>query len=251
MGYKLSFFTFFLTLSVHAQVRQEVNLEQAWQFSHDKQSWKTVSIPHDWAIDGPFDKKWDLQVVRIEQNGEQQATEKSGRSGALPWIGEGHYKRTFVIPDGFKGHAELVFDGAMSEPTVTVNGRYAGYWAYGYNSFRLDITSLVHPGDNQLEVDLKNVEESSRWYPGAGIYRPVTLVLAPQSHLDRWATFIRTTAIENGEAQLAVTTSAAGSANAVEVVLQDANGHTVDQHHAPLQADGTVDLTLCVNRPHL
>ena len=77
----------FLTAS--AQPRQEVLLSDGWQFSRDKQQWETVRIPHDWAIAGPFDKKWDLQSVAIVQNGETTPTEKSGRSGALPWIGEG------------------------------------------------------------------------------------------------------------------------------------------------------------------
>ena len=174
--------------------RQSVNLDDDWQFSRDKQQWQTVSVPHDWAISGPFDKKWDIQVVRIEQNGEQQASEKTGRSGALPWIGKGYYKRTFTIPQDFKGHAELVFDGAMAEPYVNVNGKVAGHWAYGYSSFRLDITKLVKAGENLLEVNLNNVEESSRWYPGAGIYRPVTLVLTPtQSYIDDWSIFVRPT----------------------------------------------------------
>ena len=174
-------------LAGHAQQRQEITLTDDWQFSHDQQSWQTVTVPHDWAIGGPFDKKWDLQRVAIEQNGEKEATEKSGRSGALPWIGEGHYKRTFTIPQGFDGHAELVFDGAMAEPTVSVNGQWAGFWAYGYNTFRIDVTKLVKPGENLLEVDLKNLEESSRWYPGAGIYRPVKLILTPQeTRIDDW-----------------------------------------------------------------
>ena len=173
--------------------RQEINLRDGWQFSQDKQTWQTVSVPHDWAISGPFDKKWDLQRVAIEQNGETEATEKSGRSGALPWIGEGHYKRMFTVPAGFSGHAELLFDGAMAEPTVSVNGQKAGYWAYGYNTFRVDITSFVKAGENLLEVDLQNVEESSRWYPGAGIYRPVTLILTPQQpRIDDWGITTKT-----------------------------------------------------------
>ena len=181
-------------LAGHAQQRQEINLGDGWQFSKDKQTWQQVSVPHDWAISGPFDKKWDLQRVAIEQNGETEATEKSGRSGALPWIGEGHYKRKLTIPSGFKGHAELLFDGAMSEPTVYVNGQRAGYWAYGYNSFRLDITPFVHEGENDLSVDLQNVEESSRWYPGAGIYRPVTLILTPsKTYIEDWSIFVRPT----------------------------------------------------------
>ena len=180
-------------LSAQAQSRQEILLQDDWQFSRNKQAWQTVSVPHDWAISGPFDKKWDLQTVAIVQNGEKNATEKSGRSGALPWIGEGYYKRSITIPKGFNGHAELVFDGAMSEPMVYVNGELAGYWAYGYNTFRVDITPFIKDGDNLLEVNLKNVEESSRWYPGAGIYRPVTLVLTPQqARIDDWGITTRT-----------------------------------------------------------
>ena len=148
-----------MALSVFAQTRQETILTDNWLFSHDKQTWQTVSVPHDWAIAGPFDKKWDLQMVAIEQNGEKEATEKSGRSGALPWIGEGHYKRTITIPADCQ-HAELLFDGAMAEPTVYLNGQKAGYWAYGYNTFRVDITPFMKAGDNLLEVDLQNVEES-------------------------------------------------------------------------------------------
>ena len=178
--------------SLFAQERQEIMLNDDWQFSRDRQAWETVSVPHDWAISGPFDKKWDLQVVRIEQNGEKKATEKSGRSGSLPWIGEGHYKRSFTIPEGFKGHAELLFDGAMAEPTVFINGQKAGYWAYGYNTFRVDATPFIKAGENELTVDLLNLEESSRWYPGAGIYRPVTLILTPtKSFLDDWSVFVK------------------------------------------------------------
>jgi len=174
-------------------------LQDDWQFSRDQQTWQTVSVPHDWAISGPFDKKWDLQTVAITQNGETQATEKSGRSGSLPWIGEGFYKRTITIPSGFKGHAELLFDGAMSEPVVFLNGQKAGYWAYGYNTFRVDITPFIKVGENLLEVNLKNMEESSRWYPGAGIYRPVTLILTPQeTYIDDWG-ITSTTVLHKGK----------------------------------------------------
>ena len=184
-----------LTAAVSMQAqRTETLLSHDWQFQRDGDAqWQTVSVPHDWAIAGPFDKKWDLQRVAIVQNGEKEATEKSGRSGALPWIGEGRYKRSFTIPEGFNGHAELLFDGAMAQPTVSVNGQKAGYWAYGYNTFRVDITPFIHPGENLLEVHLKNMEESSRWYPGAGIFRPVTLITTDRTHLDDWSLVVRAT----------------------------------------------------------
>ena len=74
-----------LSVGAFADGRKEIVLGEGWQFSRDSMAWQQVSVPHDWAISGPFDKKWDLQFVAIEQNGEKEKTEKSGRSGALPW----------------------------------------------------------------------------------------------------------------------------------------------------------------------
>jgi beta-galactosidase len=166
MKIKLIATSLLISATCLAQVRREVNIDK-WQFSRDNTEWQQVTVPHDWAISGPFDKKWDLQTVAITQNGEKEKTEKSGRSGALPWIGEGFYKTTFSIPSEY-GHAMLKFDGSMSEPTVFINGHKAGYWAYGYNAFRVDATPYINKDgkDNTIEVQLNNVEESSRWYPG-------------------------------------------------------------------------------------
>ena len=236
-----------------AQQRQEVMLQDGWQFSHDKATWQTVSIPHDWAISGPFDKKWDLQRVAIEQNGEKEATEKSGRSGALPWIGEGHYKRTVSIPKGYE-RAELLFDGAMSEPTVVVNGQQAGYWAYGYNAFRVDITPYIKQGDNLLEVDLRNVEESSRWYPGAGIYRPVTLILTPRTHIDDWSIYAHTTSVKNGKAVVEAEGKVvnAGKDMTACMTLTTTDGQTVaTKEGLHINADGSFHTTLTVEKARL
>jgi len=242
------------TATVFAQHRQELTLTDNWQFSHDKQTWESVCIPHDWAIAGPFDKKWDLQKVAIEQNGETEATEKSGRSGALPWIGKGHYKRTITIPEGYK-HAMLVFDGAMAEPTVSINGMQAGYWAYGYNTFRVDITPFIEAGDNLLEVDLQNVEESSRWYPGAGIYRPVKLVLTGRDWIDPWKTFIRTRELKANQAVLDVNVgigSALDGGLSFEVEIYDATGKVVARgSNDDLNNEGVAQMTITVNQPQL
>ena len=248
--YLLTTLALLTTVSVGAQ-RQEMTLTDNWQFSHDRQSWETVSVPHDWAIAGPFDKKWDLQVVRIEQNGEKEATEKSGRSGSLPWIGEGHYRRTFRVPSQY-AHAELVFDGAMAEPTVYVNGQKAGYWAYGYNTFRVDVTPYINKdgSDNLLQVDLQNLEESSRWYPGAGIYRPVTLELTGESRLHRWGTYFRTLSISGNKADVEVTAKAIGT-GAVEVSLLNDKGHVVAAAHNDLDNDGQACTTMEIDNPQL
>ena len=240
-------------LIASAQQRQEQLLSDGWQFSRDKQQWETVRIPHDWAIAGPFDKKWDLQRVAIVQNGETEPTEKSGRSGALPWIGEGYYKRTLTIPEGFNGHAELLFDGAMSEPTVFVNGQKAGYWAYGYNTFRVDVTPFVKAGDNLLEVDLQNKEESSRWYPGAGIYRPVTLITTRKSHLDDWSIYIRTITVDNKGAKLEAEGRAVNATPSMTATISvaDAQGAVVAAKDMKINADGSFHTQLTVQKPEL
>ena len=212
-------------------------------------NWQRVSVPHDWAIRGPFDKKWDLQVVRIVQNGEKEASEKTGRSGALPWIGTGTYVRDFTIPADFNGHAELVFDGAMSQPTVYVNGKVAGYWAYGYNAFRLDVTRLVRPGRNQMRVLLRNQEESSRWYPGAGIYRPVHLVLTAATHIEDWSLFARTTRLDKGRTEVQVDLQVASprSTDKCSLSLTDAEGREVaTAKDVAVSPDGRVHVSLGV-----
>ena len=231
--------------------RQEITLTDDWQFSRDQQTWQQVSVPHDWAISGPFDKKWDMQTVSIVQNGETQASEKTGRSGALPWIGDGYYKRKFTIPSNFSGHAELEFDGAMSQPVVTVNGQWAGSWAYGYNAFRIDITKFVKPGENLLEVSLKNMEESSRWYPGAGIYRLVKLLLTPKTHIDDWSLFVRTTTIGKDKAELEVSAKATSDeADNFVFTLLDADGREVAST-GPVCSDGNAYAKLSVKEPKL
>lgn len=187
----LGVFAFLMPTLTMAQGRVERNLKY-WQFSHDSIHWQSVTVPHDWAIKGPFDKKWDLQMVAIEQNGESEKTEKSGRSGALPWIGKGYYTTNVHLDNIEDRHVELCFDGAMAEPVVYVNGKRAGSWAYGYAPFKVDITQYIKKGDNRVDVSLHNVDESSRWYPGAGLYRPVTLTVTDKVHLDPWKTFVKT-----------------------------------------------------------
>lgn len=249
-------FAWAMTMAAQAQSRLEIQLNKGWQFSHDKQNWQQVDIPHDWAIAGPFDKKWDLQMVRIEQNGEKKATEKSGRSGALPWIGEGYYRKTFKLPKGYE-HATLMIDGAMAEPTVYVNGQKAGYWAYGYNAFNTDITPYIQKdgGDNLLEIDLKNVEESSRWYPGAGLYRPIKLVLTQNAHFGEWETYARTLSIDNNKATVNVDTRVVGNYNckdmAADVALYDAKGMIVARSHSDIQCDGRIHAVLDFEKPEL
>ena len=222
-----------LTTLCQAQSRKVINLP-SWDFSRDGKAWQQVAVPHDWAIAGPFDKKWDLQMVAIEQNGEKEKTEKSGRSGALPWIGEGMYKMNLQLPKGYK-RAVLVFDGAMSQPVVKVNGKEAGRWAYGYNAFRIDITPYVQFGGkkNLVEVHLNNVEESSRWYPGGGLYRPVSVELYGNENFSTWDTFVRTLKADKQEAEVEVNALLEGkigkSGKTVIALLDEAGTKVAEQ----------------------
>ena len=234
-----------------SQIRREINLKM-WDFSRDNKTWEQVGIPHDWAIAGPFDKKWDLQKVAITQNGETEATEKSGRSGALPWIGEGWYRTTVIVPAGYES-AELVFDGAMSEPRVTINGHEAGYWAYGYNAFRVDATRFLKTGKLDIEVHLQNVEESSRWYPGAGLYRPVKLVLTQKAHIDDWSLFARTMSIDKDKAVVEIEGKVvnADKSMVAQVTVTTPDGEKIVSGDKRIEADGKFYTKFIVKNPKL
>lgn len=173
-----------------------------WEFSHDGKAWTPVSVPHDWAIGEPFDEKIDAQEVVVKEDGEKEARLRIGRTGALPWIGEGRYRRRIEIPEGVKV-AELVFDGAMAQPEVFANGRKVGEWKYGYTPF---VVPLPLARTVDVEVRLKTLPEGSRWYPGAGLIRPVTLRLDPQFRPED--VFVRTERIADGKAWMRVTSSA-------------------------------------------
>ena len=250
----ITFMTLALAFSTmcQAQSRKIINLP-SWDFSRDGKVWSQVAVPHDWAIAGPFDKKWDLQMVAIEQNGEKEKTEKSGRSGALPWIGEGMYKMNLQLPKGYK-RAVLVFDGAMSQPVVSVNGKEAGRWAYGYNAFRIDITPFIQFGKNNLiEVHLNNVEESSRWYPGGGLYRSVSVELYGNENFSTWDTFVRTLKANRQEAEVEVNAlleGKIGKSGKTVIALLDEKGTKVAEQTI-LGAAPEIKTTLKVANPQL
>ena len=239
-------------LTASAQ-RNTINLK-TWQFSRDSVNYKPVSIPHDWAINGPFDKKWDLQFVAIEQNGETEKTEKSGRSGALPWIGRGFYKTTIDLKKLPKT-AVLEFDGAMADPHVYINGKLAGHWAYGYNAFRVDAAPYLKKGKNEISVSLNNREESSRWYPGGGLYRPVQLVTnADVATINPWGCYFRTESIGNGKAEVSICTNInnVDKTLSIENQLVDATGKVVAQFkYGDFDAQGNVVKTLTVDNAQL
>lgn len=231
---------FCLALNLHAQ-RSEYLLEKGWKFAKGEVSnaempafndakWETVDIPHDWAIFGPFDKNNDLQNVAVTQNFETQASLKTGRTGGLPYVGIGWYRTTFHSTPGKQ--TTLIFDGAMSEARVFVNGKEACFWPCGYNSFYCDVTSLVNEDgkNNTLAVRLENRPQSSRWYPGAGLYRNVHVVTTEKIHVPVWGTQITTPYVKDEYASVCLRTTIlnAGKTELTVVTdIMDADGQVV------------------------
>ncbi|KAK2756776.1 hypothetical protein FQN54_005222 [Arachnomyces sp. PD_36] len=147
----------------------------------DDTDWEVVDLPHDWAINGPFYTEEEDPVV-------------DGGMGRLPVQGIAWYRRTLNVSPADKGKSiYLDIDGAMSYAMVWLNGDLVGGWPYGYNSFRLDLTSHLKPGhDNQIAIRLDNPVDSSRWYPGGGIYRNVWLTKVDTTHVAHWGTSVFT-----------------------------------------------------------
>lgn len=203
-----------MTFNVFAD-RQVTTLNEGWEFTKGRPDastkWQQVRVPHDWAIYGPFDIANDLQKVAVEQNGETEETLKTGRTGGLPFIGKGTYKTTFEVPDTTNRNITLVFDGAMSNAHVKVNGKEVAYWPYGYDSFYADVTDAVKPGDNDMVVELENFERASRWYPGAGLYRNVHVVNTDRVHIPTWGTYITTPDVSKDEASVRLEMEIAGA----------------------------------------
>lgn len=210
-----------IPLSLMAQ-RSEVLLEKNWKFtkgdvrdameqSFDDSAWQQVTVPHDWAIYGPFDRNNDLQTVAVTQNFEKKATVKTGRTGGLPYEGVGWYRTTFTVPEDKV--TNLVFDGAMSEARVYINGKEVCFWPYGYNSFYCDITEYLNKAgeQNTLAVRLENKPSSSRWYPGAGLYRNVRLVTTEAVHIPIWGTQLTTPHVSTEFASVKLRTSVTGN----------------------------------------
>lgn len=215
------FFALIAGLSTaQAQVRSEITLEKGWKFTRDDNSkssevdfndssWESVRVPHDWAIYGPFDKNNDIHRMAIVQDGQTSAIEHYGRTGGLPFTGVGWYRNSFSVPDFEYGKKVTIkFDGAMSNARVYVNGKEAGFWPYGYNTFHFDITDFINSDgkNNTLAVRLENFEEGSRWYPGAGLYRNVHVITTNKDHFPVWGTYVTTPEVNDEFARVNVRT---------------------------------------------
>ena len=251
----LFLFSISFAVADNSTPRRVENFNRDWRFAKggqvgaesadfDDSAWEKVRLPHDWAISGPYEPQGDPHT------------------GKLPWRGEGWYRKFFTLSATDAGkRVYLDFDGVMAMPTVYINGQKAGGWDYGYVSFRVDATDFVKPGQaNVVAVHVDTRQHNSRWYPGAGIYRKVQLVVSEPLHIAQWGTFVTTPRITADSATIRVetalenhTTSAATPE--VEVTLIDPRGKEVASLRmsmgVPAKGAETKAATIIIARPRL
>jgi beta-galactosidase len=190
-----------IAIALTIQARETILLQNGWKFikgpienasqlNFDDSKWQLVTVPHDWAIAGPVVKDGD------------------GNTGKLPWRDQAWYRRDLnIMPEWSGKTVYLLFDGIMSHPEIFVNGKLAGKWDYGYNSFYLDITEFLNfQGRNELAIHVDNRNHDSRWYPGAGIYRKVQMIVAEPLHVGVWGTQVITPIIKPAYAEIRIMT---------------------------------------------
>lgn len=260
---KLLFFLL-LIYSSNSFAQTATKVLDLWKFSKgdntsasktdfDDSRWESVTVPHDWAIYGPFDKEIDKQVVKIEQNNENVATEKTGRTGALPFIGVAWYRTTLDLPQFTKNQqALLAFDGAMSNAEVFVNGIKVGNRPYGYSYFYFDISDYIQTGkQNVIAVRLENYSFSSRWYPGAGLHRKVQVIVKDQVNFKHWGHFITTPFISDDLAKVNIRSQVQGENVRIITSIKDANGKVVAENSTSEKFGDEIEQNLAVKNPNL
>jgi beta-galactosidase len=232
--------------------REVLNFNSRWRFAKgdheaaetpdfDDSLWQAVHLPHDWAISGPFDAK------------------ENGYAGKLPWRGVGWYRKEFTLDEADKGRRVYFdFDGVMAFPKVYVNGRLAGEWDYGYMSFRVDATQYVKFGlPNVIAVRVDTRQHGTRWYPGAGIYRKVTMTVCEPVHIAHWGTFVTTPNVSNTSATVRVRSTVENHVDSeaeisVKIVLLDPDGRAAaskKDYTLPGNGSREIDMSFVVAGP--
>jgi beta-galactosidase len=244
--------------SLSAQHKTRVSFNNDWKFKLDSvgsysdasandASWRTLNLPHDWSVEGKFDKN---------------APAGTG-GGALPG-GLGWYRKTFTIPATQKGKAIFIeFDGVYRNGEVFINGHSLGIRPYGYSSFQYDLTPYLNYGNdkNVIAVKVDNSRQpNSRWYSGSGIYRNVWLTTLNKSHINNWGTYVTTPQVNTNEATVNIQTNvvtAGDSPTVLETTIYDAAGNKVASASSPATSEVSQSLRLSqpklwsIERPYL
>ena len=255
---------FLITINANAQQvaavqisgERRVNFDGNWRFhkgeaegaenpGFDDSQWRLLRLPHDWAIEGPFDEK------------------NNPSTGGLPVSGTGWYRKSFLLPESARGRIfTIMFDGAMSNSTVWLNGEELGGRPYGYASFYFNLTPHLHFGSepNVIAVRLQPEPDASRWYPGAGIYRNVWLDITSSVHVAEWGTYVTTPDVSNEKATVSVKTEVQNqSDNEANIIVRqtvlDHSGKVVaktssDATQVSSQATRTISQSLNLPTPH-
>ena len=195
-----------ISLGLSAQPASRISFNEGWTFTKDGQS-RTVDLPHDWGVEGQFDISYP------------------GETGKLPWWGKAEYRKTLKVDQGGKQYF-LDIDGAMSWSKVFCNGEFVTEWPYGYASYRADLTPFIKEGENEIKITLDNPEESSRWYPGGGLYRNIWLTEAEPVGVAHWGTYI-TTKGDKATLQVALRNSGTPVEGVVRTEIYEYSGNTV------------------------
>jgi beta-galactosidase len=242
-------------IDVKVNGERRVSFNEGWRFlkaeaqgaeqaEFQDAAWRGLDLPHDWAIEGPFDPQINPHC------------------GALPFFGVGWYRRHFNLAESARGkYFTIEFDGAMANSQVWLNGKELGGRPYGYSSFSFDLTPYLKFGnqENVLAVRLAPEDQSSRWYPGAGIYRNVWLDITEAVHVARWGAYITTPEVSAAKATVSIRTEIqnrrSNPANiTLETTILDANGKEAGRTSAtqtvPPGSKQAVDGRLEVVKPH-
>ena len=232
--------------AVSATAREVADFCDGWEFSRDKREWRAVEIPHDWAIEGPFDPEGDTNT------------------GKLPWKGVGYYRKFIDFKDAPKDRRIFLdFDGVMCDGTVFVNGQPCAHQLYGYLGMRADITPYLFGGKNEIVVRADTTKLSSRWYPGAGMYRRVRKIETANMYLEDGDLFVKPSNPKKGDGRTwqvfvsgAVTSRILlDRAPIVDVVIKSPRGDVVatgkSKAHLAKGGKGSFGVTLFVRDPEL
>jgi beta-galactosidase len=202
------------------------------KFDFDDSNWRKLNLPHDWGIEGPFKQEYP------------------GETGKLPWWGIAWYRKHFSVPATESGKQfYLDVDGAMAYAAVWLNGQFIGGWPYGYASWRVDLTPFVKPGaENVLAIRLDNPPDSSRWYPGGGIYRNVWLVKVDPVHVGQWGSYVTTPKVSKDSASVTLKINVVNGSETSRDVRAAAQIFELDgegrKSASPVVSLAPVDLTL-------
>jgi len=194
-------------------------------FDHSK--WRTLRLPHDWAIEGPFSKKY------------------SARNGGLPVFGTAWYRKSFILPEQSKGKlVSVFFDGVMANSEVYINGILVGERPFGYIGFQYEISKYLKPvgQSNVIAVKVAPENYAARWYSGSGIYRNTWLEFNNPTHIAPWSTQVSTPKVQDKDAIVLVKTVIDNQAQLKQLILaielQDANGNVVSYNVQDVKSEG-------------